>query len=235
MHTNITFDFLMFVLIWPPSWDQYTHLPPLTNGMTMNGGIMSDMAAISVNDMAAKSVNDIATDFTIHGVWPERWDGTWPQFCNRSYQFNLTELGSLTDTLDKVWTNYQPNNNNTEFWSWEWDKHGTCALPVFGTELAYFSQGVLWQSMYRPYMYLDAANISPSKTELYGLSAIQNAVRAGTGYVPHVSCANPTLRGKGYTNVFVSSITLCFDHTGLALIDCPDMTQSCKPWVYYIP
>ncbi len=28
--------------------------------------------------------------FTLHGLWPQRNDNTWPQFCNDSYPFSYS-------------------------------------------------------------------------------------------------------------------------------------------------
>lgn len=33
-----------------------------------------------------------AEDFSIHGLWPNRDDGTWPQFCDRDISFDESEV-----------------------------------------------------------------------------------------------------------------------------------------------
>ena len=60
----------------------------------------------------------------IHGLWPE-WNSTsWPQFCNPGNHLNLNEIAPLMPTMNLYW--HSCEGNNTEFWSHEWLKHGTC-------------------------------------------------------------------------------------------------------------
>lgn len=67
---------------------------------------------------------------TIHGLWPNRNDGSWPQTCSDE-QFNLSLLDDLSDELEQNWPNVKalkPGSRSHEsFWSHEWSKHGTCS------------------------------------------------------------------------------------------------------------
>lgn len=57
----------------------------------------------------------------IHGLWPQDNNGSYPQWCNgTSY---LPPTGGLLANMTKYWNSCA---NNTEFWSHEWEKHGTC-------------------------------------------------------------------------------------------------------------
>ncbi|XAR60866.1 Ribonuclease T(2) [Bertholletia excelsa] len=42
------------------------------------------------------------TEFTIHGLWPDYNDGSWPACCTRS-NFDLKEISTLRDALEKYW------------------------------------------------------------------------------------------------------------------------------------
>jgi ribonuclease T2 len=62
--------------------------------------------------------------FTIHGLWPEYNNNTYPEYCNKSIPFNVSELRDLIPRLDVGWVSYE--GNNTDFWKHEFEKHGTC-------------------------------------------------------------------------------------------------------------
>ncbi|OAP08323.1 hypothetical protein AXX17_AT2G36730 [Arabidopsis thaliana] len=46
--------------------------------------------------------SDAPTQFTIHGLWPDYNDGSWPSCCYRS-DFKEKEISTLMDGLEKYW------------------------------------------------------------------------------------------------------------------------------------
>mmetsp|Transcript_5259 Transcript_5259/g.4922 ORF Transcript_5259/g.4922 Transcript_5259/m.4922 type:complete len:277 (-) Transcript_5259:161-991(-) len=74
------------------------------------------------------------SSLTLHGLWPQRSDGTWPATCsNESFSLDtVNEIGM--DRFLHYWPNTKASPNElkkyTEFWAHEWGKHGTCSgLP----------------------------------------------------------------------------------------------------------
>jgi ribonuclease T2 len=61
---------------------------------------------------------------TIHGLWIEYNNNTYPEYCNKSIPFNVSDLQDLVPQLDVAWISYE--GNNTAFWEHEFEKHGTC-------------------------------------------------------------------------------------------------------------
>lgn len=81
--------------------------------------------------------------FTIHGLWPEYSDGSWPQFCNKTDKLNFNNIQHLIPQIKKYWiTCPEYNNNESWFLEHEWSKHGTCTPftqeQYFGTALALY-------------------------------------------------------------------------------------------------
>ncbi|KAG8044573.1 hypothetical protein GUJ93_ZPchr0069g33258 [Zizania palustris] len=86
--------------------------------------------------------------FTIHGLWPDYDDGTWPSCC-RHTNFDMDKILPLKPTLDKYWPSLYCSSSSTcfsgkgPFWAHEVsifsEKHGTCSSPVVKDELEYFS------------------------------------------------------------------------------------------------
>ena len=81
--------------------------------------------------------------FTIHGFWPSSKDMAYMScfkdhgvdpYCNRPYTFNqnLFSSSELAD-LNKYWPQY---GSKSDFWAYEWDKHGTCFLKIFKEDYA---------------------------------------------------------------------------------------------------
>ncbi|KAJ6723919.1 RIBONUCLEASE T2 [Salix koriyanagi] len=72
------------------------------------------------------------TEFTIHGLWPDYNDGTWPSCCYRS-DFKEKEISTLHDALEKYWPSLSCGSISNcygtkgSFWAHEW---GNC-LPLF--------------------------------------------------------------------------------------------------------
>ncbi|KAL7552729.1 hypothetical protein ACHAWF_015967 [Thalassiosira exigua] len=66
---------------------------------------------------------------TIHGLWPNRNDGTWPSTCSNEH-FDLSLLQDLADDMALKWPNIKSapgSRGHTSFWEHEWSKHGTCS------------------------------------------------------------------------------------------------------------
>jgi len=67
---------------------------------------------------------------TIHGLWPNRSDGTWPSQCT-SEPLDTALLSELSDDMAKKWPNVKApaegSRGHESFWSHEWSKHGTCS------------------------------------------------------------------------------------------------------------
>lgn len=62
-------------------------------------------------------------NFTIHGLWPEYGNDSYPVFCNNT-QLDLHQIEDLIPTMNQYWLSYE--SNNTDFWSHEYRKHATC-------------------------------------------------------------------------------------------------------------
>ncbi|KAK8717842.1 hypothetical protein V6N13_045095 [Hibiscus sabdariffa] len=68
------------------------------------------------------------TEFTIHGLWPDYNDGTWPACCART-QFDVKEISTLLDALEKYWPSLYCGKSSTcfsgkgLFWAHEWGTH----------------------------------------------------------------------------------------------------------------
>ncbi|KAK6020694.1 hypothetical protein OSTOST_13649, partial [Ostertagia ostertagi] len=88
---------------------------------------------------------EIPTDtpeWSIHGLWPNFRNGSYPQFCDGSpRKFDSKLIESIEQTLLKMWPNLYPAKTAHSFWKHEWEKHGTCAQNHhnLSSELLYFN------------------------------------------------------------------------------------------------
>jgi hypothetical protein len=93
--------------------------------------------------------------YTIHGLWPEYNQTSYPQFCNKTkcQQFNVSELNSIRGQLNLNWPSCQQSNgddgglgwntmifplSNDSFYKHEYCKHGACIDDI--TVLNYFKR-----------------------------------------------------------------------------------------------
>lgn len=82
---------------------------------------------------------DWKTHLTIHGLWPQYLNGSWPESCTNE---TLSEkvIATLHTRLEQWWPNVRATHANESeylvFWNHEWSKHGTCSGL---SQLAYFT------------------------------------------------------------------------------------------------
>jgi|SRR3989344_2150068 len=87
----------------------------------------------------------VPNEFSIHGLWPEFFNDSYPAYCNRSAIFNLSEISDLLPYMNKVWSSQNPMDNEA-FWEHEYLKHGTCVITQNSSvpEHFYFQQALSW-------------------------------------------------------------------------------------------
>ncbi|GLC48244.1 hypothetical protein PLESTB_000074700 [Pleodorina starrii] len=137
--------------------------------------------------------------FTIHGLWPNYDDGTWPQFCDASNKFDEDKLEDLMDELESEWPSTMDSDEN--FWEHEWSKHGTCSVGIFPTEHSYFSNVLKLHRRYDLAAALRKADIVPDKHKVYRAKDLADAIHDEYGVRPVVHCYDKEL----------SEIWMCFD------------------------
>ncbi|KAI3950260.1 hypothetical protein MKW92_038528 [Papaver armeniacum] len=137
------FDYFALSLQWPGTICQHTR-----HCCAGNGCCRSDNGP---------------TEFTIHGLWPDYNDGTWPACCTET-RFDEKLISSLRKDLDKYWP------------SLSCGKPSTCSG----------GRGLFWAHE----AILAAEGYVPSNSEKYPLGGIVSAVQNAFGATPQVVCSH---------------------------------------------
>jgi ribonuclease T2 len=157
---------------------------------------------------------------TIHGLWPEYQDGSYPASCSTEVFDNAT-VAPLESQMLRYWPNvkydYKTDGNDyLEFWEHEWSKHGTCSGL---SQYDYFSHA-LQMFVHTP----------PLVGKHYGESVEKDALVKAFGGGVILRCAG----GK-----FLSEVRVCLsmDKQGVPLerITCPEVLteeSNCPDMVY---
>jgi len=146
----------------------------------------------------------VSQNFTIHGLWAENNDGSYPSFCPGSV-FDITAINDLVPTMNVVWPS--DTGNNTEFWDHEWSKHGTCST---------FDIHTFFQDVLNLHFKLDLvtalakSNIVPNSGSSFTQDQIIKAIQNYYGTVPTLKCDDTNLQ----------EVAICVTKT-LSLMDCP--------------
>ncbi|MQL86968.1 hypothetical protein Taro_019508 [Colocasia esculenta] len=189
------FDYFLLALQWPGSLCQRTrHCCP------KNGCCRSSVAL---------------DEFTIHGLWVDYDDGTWPACCTDS-RFDIKKVKPLMEKLEKYWPTLSCSSSSNchggkgLFWAHEvvyyssspddTKKHGTCSSPVINDEFGYFLTALDLYLKYNITKVLDQAGFSANNSEKYQLSGIIDAVKNSTGASPSLVCSHGA----------VQELRLCF-------------------------
>lgn len=156
-----------------------------------------------------------ADSWTLHGLWPDLCDGTYPTYCTQAPKYyNITAIltaASQNELLDYMNTYWLPNRGTSEnFWEHEWNKHGTCVNTLApscyedgyapGDEVVDFmARAVDIFKGLDTYKALAAAGIVPSTTKTYSSAEIQEALTAITGNEVVLGCYRGQLNQAWYS------------------------------------
>lgn len=185
--------------------------------------------------------------WTIHGLWPDKCDGTYEANCDPSREYtNITAIlqsygkTDLLEYMSTYWKDYQGNDET--FWEHEWGKHGTC-ISTLDTEcyeghkgqeevVDYFEVAVGLYKGLSSFEVLAAAGIIPSTTVTYTLSAIQAALTASHGYPVTLGCSGSLFEEIWYHYNVLGSVP-----TGTFIPTSPDGSKSDCPetGIRYVP
>ncbi|GMP90096.1 hypothetical protein CsSME_00041375 [Camellia sinensis var. sinensis] len=179
------FDYFVLALQWPGTFCRRTHHCCSSNGCCRG--------------------SNSPTEFTIHGLWSNYNDGTWPACCTGS-NFDVKEISTLLDALEKYWPSLSCGSSSTchggkgLFWAHEWEKHGTCSSPVIRDEYNYFLTTLNVYFKYNVTNVLNEAGYVPSNSEKYPLGGIISAIENAFHATPLVVCSDGA----------VEELRLCF-------------------------
>ncbi|XP_010265111.1 PREDICTED: ribonuclease 1-like [Nelumbo nucifera] len=156
-----------------------------------------------------------ASDFSIHGLWPNYNNGSYPSNCDYRNPFNPRMISDLRIRLEKTWPSLAcPRSEMLRFWSHEWIKHGTCSESILN-QRAYFITALNLRNKVNLLQILVNAGIKPDG-RLYSLGVIKEAITKATGYTPGIVC---NLDRSGSSQLY--QIFLCVDTSGSKFIECP--------------
>lgn len=163
--------------------------------------------------------------WTIHGLWPSNKNGRNPDYCNNT--FDGSQITSIKKTLDEFWPNLDLTKKNTDFWSYEWRKHGSCANSVekVSTTLDYFKKALQLAKQYNVTSILSKKKITENNINTYTINDVQSAMEGSTRFKSNI------IWNENKCTPLLSEIRICFSKT-FDVIDCPWPTKSIKEVKY---
>ncbi|XP_042401485.1 ribonuclease 2-like [Zingiber officinale] len=137
-------------------------------------------------------------EFTIHGLWVDYNDGTWPACCTHS-NFDIKKITSLLPTLEKYWPTLSCSSSSLcfggkgLFWAHEWEKHGTCSYPIIQDEYSYFSKALDLYFKHNMTEVLTNAGILATDDKKYPLKDLAAIITRAFGATPQLVCRHGAL------------------------------------------
>ncbi|GMM35538.1 hypothetical protein DASC09_028630 [Saccharomycopsis crataegensis] len=184
--------------------------------------------------------------WTIHGLWPDKCDGSYDANCDFSSQVSsvsdvLQNAGEtdLVNYMSQYWLNN--NGDNEELWTHEFNKHGTC-MSTLGTQcyasgtasntnVVDFAKLVVKTYQGLPtYQWLAKAGITPSSSKTYSADEISAALKAGFGNDVFIGCSNGAFNQVWYFHTVQGSLL----NDDLVKIDAVSKS-TCSGHVKYLP
>ncbi|CAO3601415.1 unnamed protein product [Absidia cylindrospora] len=139
--------------------------------------------------------------FTLHGLWPNMCDGRHVVGCDPSRYYPdldsiLRRNQTLYNEMAAYWPSFNGPDKNDEFWSHEWNTHGTCITTLekqcfsnykeYDDIFTYFDTALALSKRYDLYDMLSNAQITPGHA--YSLEQLELAVHDHIGFMPVVKC-----------------------------------------------
>lgn len=189
---------------------------PLVNFSKLNSGTLTplpDPLVCTTPRLFSNTPLTVSDSWTIHGLWPDYCDGTYPQFCDKSREYTDIKsivskfLGNATlSYMDKYWVSQ--DGDDESFWEHEWDKHGTCISTLepscytgykSGEEAAdYIKKTISLFKELPTYKWLSEAGIEPSDEKTYTYEEIEDALAGQHGARVTIGCKGKTLSEVWY-------------------------------------
>ena len=161
--------------------------------------------------------------FTLHGLWPENNDGSYPQNCAGA-AFDPAALTPLLPLLNRFWPSL--NGPSETFWQHEFEKHGRCADDVFHTQVDFFNSTLSYLAKYNITEALAAGGIVPSNTVSFQLTDFNAALTAAFSTSALLTCD---------AQHRVETATLCIGKDGLVMA-CPSaVPRKCSGGLAFLP
>ncbi|XP_011071277.1 ribonuclease 1-like [Sesamum indicum] len=172
-----------------------------------------------------------ASDFSIHGLWPNYNDGSYPSNCDPENQFDPSKISDLSRRMQTDWPSLAcPSSDSLSFWAHEWDKHGTCSQSVLGQH-DYFATALNLKQQLNLLQILGDAGIEPNGG-VYSLSSIKDAIKGGSGYEAWIECNMDIQSG----NRQLYQVYMCLDASASNIIDCPVLPHGkCSSTIEFPP
>ena len=198
---DVTYDYVVLALTWPPGY------------------------CMSIGNGCDKT--KVTNTWTIHGLWPTLNEQTSnPAFCDGD-PYSSDDLSSeLKSKLTEAWPNFKESSTDESFWSYEWSKHGTCAVLVnpdtFPSQSAYFSRTLSLYNRFNFGLILEENDIYPGTST--SLSELKSTFKAYFGISNTVTFQCSTIDNHRY----VTSSHFCLSYN-FSVISCPSgKTDSCS-------
>jgi len=158
------------------------------------------------------------TTFTLHGVWPERNDNTWPTNCPGS-SFDINKISSIMNEMNTYWPDvWQDGGSAAQFWGHEWTTHGACAadgsMPVITDELSFFKFGLTFHKNLPYLAKLAYYGITPDAYQTYTLTQFEQAFAQAFSFTVVVTCHHSN------GEYFIERVYSCINKQA-QLITCP--------------
>ncbi|KAK1283463.1 hypothetical protein QJS10_CPB21g00635 [Acorus calamus] len=154
-------------------------------------------------------------DFSIHGLWPNYNDGSYPSNCDPDSPFDSSKISNLIPKMQSDWPTLAcPSGDGLKFWKHEWEKHGTCSESELDHH-AYFETALKLKDQLNLLQVLKSSGIEPDGG-FYSLKSIKAAIKEGTGYTPGIECNVDESRNSQLYQIY-----MCVDSSGTSLINCP--------------
>ncbi|CAD6186768.1 unnamed protein product [Caenorhabditis auriculariae] len=171
-------------------------------------------------------IPDGTPSWTMHGLWPNFANGSYPQFCPAvPKHFNEDLIKLIEPKLTNFWPNLYPSKSKASFWKHEYDKHGTCAQSEknFDSELKYFQQAIDLFALFD----VDAALSSLPRGSLVTKAEVLQALQPlSKSQSVQIHC----LRDKKTSQTLLADVRLCINKD-LSPRACPDRLNNRLPTV----
>ncbi|XP_050384388.1 ribonuclease S-F11-like [Argentina anserina] len=173
--------------------------------------------------------------FTIHGLWPSNYS-TLEYKCvgtpfDPAEMFAAENHGLRDYFLPQAWPQLKAGYTNLGFWSYEYNKHGTCSENNL-KQMDYFRQAYWGWIRFNPYNLFGASPKQIYPGNYYYTADIEAAIQMVTTEKPLLMCKKVKV-GPVY-NWLLQEVIICLDRWAVRVVPCGPRRSSCDgPILHY--